>query len=138
MHPATSLNRLEQMALSQERRQTPRQTFEDLAIVTLGESLDTPASQAYAVQLMDLSIRGARFVGKLAITPGQTCVLHTPVQNRRVALIATVIHVSRLAGDKSMVGIEFRSVVRPQEPVPGVDGTTDAELARIRAAMLGN
>lgn len=138
MHPATSLNRLEQMALSQERRQTPRQTFEDFAIITLGESLDTPASQAYAVQLTDLSIRGARFVGKVPVTPGQSCVLHTPVQNHRVALIATVIHVSRLPGDKSVVGIEFRSVVRPQESGLGADDTTDAELSRIRAAMLGN
>lgn len=138
MHPATSLNRLEQMALSSERRQIPRQTFEDLAVITLGEAIDTPASQAHAVQLMDLSIRGARFVGKVPLTPGQSCVLHTPVQNQRVALVATVVHVSRLPGEKAMIGVEFRSVIRPQTSSPETDGTTEAELSRIRAAMLGN
>lgn len=138
MRPATSLNRLEQLALDRDRRRAPRTDTNDLAIVTLGKSTSVPASQAYPVQLIDLSIRGARFAGRLPVTRGDVCVLHLPVQGQRVTLLASVAHTAPAAGDRTVYGVDFSCVLQTRDAEETPTCLEVAELSRIRAMMLGN
>lgn len=138
MRPASSLNRLEELALERDRRRTPRNGTNDLAIVTLGKSPDVLASQAFPVQLIDLSIRGARFAGRLPLTRGDTCVLHLPVQNHRVTLLASVAHTAPAADDRTVFGVDFTCLVQTDRAISGSTCLEVAELSHIRSVMLGN
>jgi hypothetical protein len=138
MRPATSLNRLEELALERDRRRAPRSGTNDLAIVTIGQSPDAPASEAYPVQLMDLSIRGARFAGRLPLTRGDVCVVHLPVQNHRVTLLASVAHTAPAGDGRTVFGVDFTCIVQTGRLESAPACIEAAELSRIRAAMLGN
>jgi hypothetical protein len=121
---------------ARELRRAARQSTNDLAIVTLGSSTHVPAGDSYPVQLQDLSMRGARFYGRVPLQRGDHFVLYLPHGDRRVTMLATAVHVSTMENGHCTVGAEFSCVLRPYAREEMPSGLQEAELSRIRAIML--
>ncbi len=111
-----------------------RHPTHNLAIITPGESTNAPAAGAYPVQMVDLSIRGARFVGQLPLKIGDRFVLHLPVHDQRITMLCEVAHKSPTADDQVAYGAEF---VPQSEPTAlAAAGLVDAEVSHLRSSMM--
>jgi hypothetical protein len=127
----------EVLSREQDLRRAPRRDTRDLAIVTIGRNADARAGESFPVQLHDLSMRGARFSGMLPLTRGESFVLYLPSTQKRVALLATAVHVGANTDGQITVGAEFTGVVNATQKEEMPPCIEEAELARIRATMLG-
>ncbi len=137
MASAKQTSRLDE--LGHEGRRAPRRGTKDLAIVTLGESTAVRAADSYPVQLQDLSVRGARFVGRVPLRRGDHFVLYLPIDEHRVTLLATAVHATSADDGTTSVGAEFSCIVRTEKSRAETPACLEeAELSRIRAMMLDN
>lgn len=130
-------HRLDTIAAERDQRRAPRYSTRDLAIVTIGQSTDVLAGESYPVQLHDLSPRGARFIGRVPMSRGDTFVIYLPNGLTRVALLSTVVHSVKRADGLTIVGSEFSCVIGQNANKPDTPACIEeAELARIRQMML--
>ena len=127
--------RLDPIAAAREQRRAPRRSTRDLAIIALGEAADARACDSYPVQLHDLSAHGARFSGRLPLQRGDHFVLYLPVENRRITLLANVVHALHRPDGQTTIGCDFQCVLKPGQAPAAVE---PAELSRIKQSMLDN
>lgn len=123
-------------AIERDPRRAPRRGTRDLAIVTLGSSTDVRAGDSYPVQLNDISLRGARFTGRLPIARGDHFVLYLPVDQHRVTLLAAAVHVTQMPDGQVAVGAEFSCILKTEKRDETPACLEEAELTRIRSMML--
>jgi hypothetical protein len=117
-------------------RRAPRQQTRDLAIITLGSSTHVPAGDSFPIQLHDLSMRGARFTGRVPLQRGDHFILYLPPAAGRVTMLATAVHIVDAEDGYCTVGAEFSCLLRPQMRDETPACLEEAELSRIRAMML--
>lgn len=132
-------NRLDTIAAERDQRRAPRYSTRDLAIVTIGQSTDVLAGESFPVQLYDLSPRGARFAGRVPLSRGDSFVIYLPNGIKRTALLGTAVHAVKRPDGQTIIGAEFTCTIGAgagQSDTPAC--LEEAELARIRAMMLGN
>jgi hypothetical protein len=131
------MSRSESLGRERDLRRAPRRSTRDLAIIALGREPETLAGDSFPVQMHDLSMRGARFSGQIPLNRGDHFVLYLPTGDKRVALLATAVHVSRNNSGQTTVGAEFTGILNRTSDEKVAPAIQEAEMSRIRATMLG-